>query len=256
MGNSRIVIIANRLVFKKASQYEAVWTKYLAPNLFLGYKFGFILLRRIKGTLLSELTYDQDCFIQVAGELGKLHRKAIANDRPPIRKINNLWDELLAFWNNPAYKLSSKEAHAFQNTHTFQKEVDKILVDGVFTDANPRNWIITPKTIVAIDFGSVAEGSFSSDLAQLLDYYDPMPESVWDNALRMWAINFRNCEIEGRLRKELPIMRIYSALCRIPFHLPENRVHWYRNLSDQFANLGFEALSKMYKLLCLDDNSA
>jgi thiamine kinase-like enzyme len=197
-------------------------------------------------------TNNYPVIISVAGKLGEIHRRALASSAPPLRPINGLVCELFEYWNRSRHYVSSTEQQMFEFTQPLFDALDRVDTKGVFKDANPRNWIINNTSVTPIDFGSVSTGSFASDLAQLLDYETSLPEWVWSQAITAWAGGFGLGAPINQIKVDLPIILMYSALCRAPFHTPLQRVQWYQRTARRAHDYGWYGLANALGLAIED----
>lgn len=241
------VVLLPTIVLKRTDAYEARWTSFLAPGVFLAYRRGWLVERRIKGTRLDRVS---NCYRQhvllAAQALGKLHRRATEPAAPPIRRMGSWRDNLSLLWSTPKYALTGDEYQVLEHLSPLFRALEGVERDCVFKDANPRNWIVSGGHLVAIDYGAMSAGSFASDLAQLIDYRWPFEADmdIWYRAVEAWASGYGPGAPTSRLEQDLLPVVVYSALCRIPFHPVQNRITWYNRTARRVAWYGWTSLAQ------------
>ncbi|GEM_PF-1967961 len=241
--------LLGRGMFKYTTSYEAMWTKYLAPGVFVGYWGGWLVQRRIKGMRLDEIEYAEQkpILLNVVSRLGELHRRALSSDAPRLRSMTDWYSNLYRIWRTPRYSIDNQEWQIFECLQPLLSALSNVDTQGVFKDANPRNWIVSSGTAFAIDFGAMSTASFSSDFAQLIDYYKPIDESLWDELIQYWADSFGAGAPVRQIKIDLPTILIYSALCRIPFHERSQRRQWDLRAANRARQYGWKKFADTLK---------
>ena len=244
MPISRVYILG-RLVLKYTTKYEAIWTRFLAPDIYVGFRGGWLIQKRVRGKRFDQLTLSEKSSLLpvVAYKLGEIHRRSISVSAPKLRPFEGWYTSLLKLWGTSPYKISSIEWKVLEQAHILYEALENIDLSGVFKDANPRNWIVDQNVVRAIDFGSMSLASFASDLSQLLDYDKLFVESDFVCTIEAWSSGFGSKDLAKNICSEFPIISIYSALCRAPFHTPDKRVTWYLRAAERTKHIGWPCLA-------------
>ena len=241
------IIALGPWIIKKTTLFEAEWSKYLSPNLFCAYKKGWLIQKRLKGLRLDDLQLNNffDLLPRVAHELGVIHKRCLLPSAPKLRSHSDWYANLYRLWGKARYCLFEQEWAILHYIAPLLEAMEDVSIDGVFKDANPGNWILCNDTIFALDYGSMSIASFASDFAQLLDYITPidqLDDSYFWKIIREWAKGFGTDTPVGNIRKDLPVILMYSALCRVPFHNTKKRYKWYSIMKNRVYEHGWTNL--------------
>ena len=237
-----MLTINPKILIKNASKNEAMWTKYLSPTVFLGYRDGVMSLRRLIGPTLSVAgRVHKKIYLSAAYNLGKLHHIAMSPDALGLPQPKSWEKSFIKIWQRSPEQISEEGEILLSSIAPLLTHLKQVSVNGIFLDANPGNWIIVQGQPVAIDFGHVSRGNFSSDLAQLIDYEPGIVD--YQEAINAWGQGIDNATAIKETKEAFHFVRIFSALARAPFHSSSQRAIWYREASIFCRKVGLGDLS-------------
>ena len=232
-------------VIKSASFQEAKYTQIFAPSLYIAYENNNLYLKRIHGqTLTIAGENNQKLYFKTAELLGQLHAKALNCEVHTLSTPLKFEDSLLSSWNKATVELEKEKDFLLSSCEELLSHMKIVKRNGVYLDANPNNWIVEKGNIVAIDFGHVSIASFASDLAQLFDYNPiAIPFEPFFNS---WSKGLQNPVLAKVAKDDFQFVRIFSTLCRVPYHSAKRRLFWYRKSYKLCQELRLETLRSAF----------
>ena len=233
------------MVIKSASWQEAKWTQILAPNLYIAYKDNNLYLKRIHGQTLTKAgEKTPKLYFTAARLLGQLHAKALKCEFHALSTSLKIKDSLFSFWDKAAADVEKEKDILLSCCDDLFSRMKTVKKNGVYLDANPNNWIVEKGNLVAIDFGHVSKASFASDLAQLFDY-NPIAISS-EPFFNSWSEGLQNPVLAKTAKDDFQLVRIFSTLCRVPYHSAKRRLFWYCQSYQLCQELRLESLSSAF----------
>jgi hypothetical protein len=198
---------------KSASAEEAAWTRYLRPDLFVSWTDGtMILVDTTHRSLRESAASDPALFVQAARLVPRLAARALGPEAPPPMAPLDPEEALSRYWEEAGLE-PPRAGELIERVRAAGS-------GGLYTDANPSNWLVILGVPERIDFGEVRPAHPLSDVAQLLGgSRDPRLRAA---VLQGWMEAGGD---EGVLA-DLPVLGAFSALCRLPFRSrSERQVH-------------------------------
>jgi hypothetical protein len=171
-----------------------------------------ILVDTTHRTLRESAASDPALFVQAARLVPQLAARALGPDAPPLMAPLDPEDALSRYWEEGGLKPP--------RAGELIERVRDAGSGGLYTDANPSNWLVVLGVPERIDFGEVRPAHPLSDVVQLLG-------GSRDRRLRAAVVQgwIEGGGDEGLLTN-LPILGAFSALCRLPFRSrSERHVH-------------------------------